>query len=184
MGNSTLSFKDEEIICYHRTMYGRWYAGKSSDRYNYWPTVVFCPIAAEDRSICKLIQNEQGSFIYKIKVKKKWWESSFKPHRKTMFEVAAKVSSSNIYSRTYEHTHNYTYAPTHTNIHNILYTYICVVYHTCTYQIHIHVNKHNTLCKYYLYIPTHTNKHDVHNIIYCIYTILLYTYIIGCHRAT
>ena len=137
IGNSTLSFKDEEIICYHRTMYGRWYAGKSSDRYNYWPTVVFCPIAAEDRSLCKLIANEQGSFTYKIKVKKKWWESSFKPHRKTMLDVTAKVNSSHIYI----------------HIHNILYMLYIINVHVRYINIYIHT-QHTTLYYTPYYIQT------------------------------
>ena len=56
IGNSTLIFNNEEIACFHHTMYGRWFGDKGATNGNYWPTLVCSALSLSrsDRPVARL----------------------------------------------------------------------------------------------------------------------------------
>ena len=100
IGNSTLTFGDEHITCFYRTMYGRWFGDKGADKNNYWPTMIYCPVPPAKQSSCNKIRYHRESFTYGMYTGSKWWKNTFKPHRKSSLpaDVAATVSSTYIHT--------------------------------------------------------------------------------------
>ena len=93
IGNSTLTLNNQDIACFHRTMYGRWFGGGGgADDGDYWPTLVFCPVSLDNRSSCNRIRDHEASFTFGMPAGSNWWKDTFKPHRKSRLDVSKNVS--------------------------------------------------------------------------------------------